>query len=390
MRRVFGVIGFIAVFVLLGLVLAVISGELFAYYAWTDNVFTGLLLFTVLFSLLILAYLVQIVLHELGHLVFGLASGYTFVSFRVGSLTVVKDDGKFRLKKYNIPGTGGQCLMMPPEQKNGKYPYVIYNLGGVLFNFILSILALLPIIFVEDLSAGVWALLVLFIIAGVIGVLTNGIPLKIGGIANDASNILSLNKDPSAREGFYLQLRVNGLQSAGMRIKDMDHKLFKLDADADLSNPLNTGIKLMEHNWYLDNQDFANARAVLESLVPYFNKLLPLYVYEINSERIFLELIGDNDKELIDRLYTKTLQKYIKQSKFMMNKTRLMLAYEAFYNMDRSKAEDQYNLLRKMYDNYPNKGETDMELMLADWVMERIDKNEHSTDQGADQQKGAE
>ena len=162
--------------------------------------------------------------------------------------------------------------MMPPELKNGKYPYVIYNLGGVLFNLILSIIALLPIIFVEDLSAGVWALLVLFIIAGVIGVLTNGLPLKIGGVANDASNILSLNKSADARKGFYLQLRVNGLQSAGKRIKDMNYEQFKLDATADLTNPLNTGIKLMEHNWYLDNLHFANARAVLESLVPYFDK----------------------------------------------------------------------------------------------------------------------
>lgn len=379
-RRSLGIIGFIAVFILLGIVLALISGELFAYYGWTDNVFTGLLIFIVLFILLILAYLVQIVLHELGHLFFGLVSGYGFVSFRVGSLTLVREEGKFKLKKYNIPGTGGQCLMMPPELKDGEYPYVIFNLGGVLFNLIFSSLALLPIILIDDLSAGVWALLVLFIIAGVIGILTNGIPLKIGGIANDASNILSMRNDATAREGFYLQLRINGLQSMGMRLKDLDKEKLELPVDADLSNPLNTGIKLIEHNWYLDNKDFVNARATLESLVPYFNKLLPLYVYEINSERIFLELIGDNNKDLIDRLYTETLQKYIKQSKFMLNKTRLMLAYEAFYNKDLKKAEEQYKLLIKMYDTYPNKGEAEMELMLADWVMERMENNEQSKD----------
>ncbi len=379
-RRSLGIIGFIAVFILLGIVLALISGELFAYYGWTDNVFTGMLIFIVLFILLILAYLVQIVLHELGHLFFGLVSGYGFVSFRVGSLTLVREEGKFKLKKYNIPGTGGQCLMMPPELKDGEYPYVIFNLGGVLFNLIFSSLALLPIILIDDLSAGVWALLVLFIIAGVIGILTNGIPLKIGGIANDASNILSMRNDATAREGFYLQLRINGLQSMGMRLKDLDKEKLELPVDADLSNPLNTGIKLIEHNWYLDNKDFVNARATLESLVPYFNKLLPLYVYEINSERIFLELIGDNNKDLIDRLYTETLQKYIKQSKFMLNKTRLMLAYEAFYNKDLKKAEEQYKLLIKMYDTYPNKGEAEMELMLADWVMERMENNEQSKD----------
>ena len=43
-----------------------------------------------LIAVLLVVY-IQIIFHEAGHLVFGLLSGYRFVSFRVGSFTIVKD-----------------------------------------------------------------------------------------------------------------------------------------------------------------------------------------------------------------------------------------------------------------------------------------------------------
>lgn len=58
-------------------------------------------------SLLITAIL-QFALHEVGHLLFGLASGYKFSSIRIYKYAIVKDDSGFHIKKFNIQGTGGQ------------------------------------------------------------------------------------------------------------------------------------------------------------------------------------------------------------------------------------------------------------------------------------------
>ena len=320
----------------------------------------------------IILFLVHIIIHEAGHLVFGLATGYSFVSFRVGSYTIVKEDGKFKSKKYNIPGTAGQCLMMPPEIKDGKYPFVIYNLGGVIMNLIFSAISILSVTIIEDMAFPLNSLLVLFAIAGIFAALTNGIPFKISGIPNDAYNVMSILKDEEARRGFYLQLRVNGLLSKGIRIKDMDYSIFKLKEGSDIANPLNTGIKLMEYNWHLDNMDFDRARKSIDSFVPHFSRLVPLYTYEINCERMFLELVGECNKGLIDRLYSLQLKKYIKAAKFMIGKKRLLMAYEAFYNEDKAKALEHYKDLKKLHKSYPVKGEADMELMLADWMKEKI------------------
>ena len=80
----------------------------------------GGLLFAVAGAMVLvgLAMFLHSVVHETGHLVFGLLTGYKFVSFRIGSIMLIKESGKLRLKLYNIVGTGGQCLMMPPPWRD--------------------------------------------------------------------------------------------------------------------------------------------------------------------------------------------------------------------------------------------------------------------------------
>ena len=88
-------------------------------------IFTSVLdIFTLYF-----AFIIQVIIHESGHLIFGLISGYEFISFRVGSITIVKDEGKFKIKKFNIKGTGGQCLLMPKTNNYEELNYLLYNLG---------------------------------------------------------------------------------------------------------------------------------------------------------------------------------------------------------------------------------------------------------------------
>lgn len=378
MKKILKVVAFISVWLIFGFVLGFLSAKVVDKMIPTS---VNKSLFSIIFrnvyqiAIFIISYLVQVIIHEAGHLIFGLATGYSFVSFRVGSLTIIKEEGKFTLKRYSIPGTAGQCLMMPPESKNNKYPFVIYNFGGVFMNLIASGISILSLILIEGIKYPFNIILLLFGLAGIVAALTNGIPFKISGIPNDAYNVKSILKDEDAKTGFYLQLRVNGLQSKGIRIRDMDYSLFQIKEGSDLSNPFNTGIKLMEYTWYLDNMDFENASRVLDSLVPHLNKLVHLYIYEINSERIFLELIGGCDKNLIDRLYSKNLKKYIQASKYMMSKIRLQMAYEAFYNEDKGKALEYYDKLRKLYNNFPIKGEAEMELMLGDLIKERIENS---------------
>jgi hypothetical protein len=352
----------------IGILSRTVLKDFFDAHINSDNSFIELLKVYGLVLVLFAGYLIHIIIHEAGHLVFGLMTGYSFVSFRIASFTLIKENGKLKYKRFNIPGTAGQCLMMPPTLKKGKYPFIIYNYGGVIMNLIVAILEILVVIFAEKAVFPLNAILVLTAAGGIFAALTNGIPMRLGGVPNDAYNVFSMLKDEEAKRGFYVQLKVNGLLTLGERIKDMPLDMFKLKEESDLYNPLITAVRLMEYSWYLDNMELENAKKCIDSFIPYIDKLSLLFRYEINCERIFLELIGDFDKSLIEDLYDKSLKKYIKAAKFMISKKRLLMAYEGFYNKDKKKALEYYEAAKVLAQKYPMKGEADTELMIMEWI----------------------
>ena len=95
----------------------------------SGGLFQNLLVLLSGLLLLALAYLLQVIIHEAGHLVFGLISGYEFVSFRIGSFMLAKgNNGKLSLKRYFLAGTAGQCLLAPPDfEEDGYLPVGLYN-----------------------------------------------------------------------------------------------------------------------------------------------------------------------------------------------------------------------------------------------------------------------
>ena len=88
------------------------------------------------------SFALQIILHETGHLIGGLLTGYKFCSFRIGNLQLQRENGALRFRRLKLAGTGGQCLMTPPEPVGGKIPVMLYNLAGPLMNLLTALLAL--------------------------------------------------------------------------------------------------------------------------------------------------------------------------------------------------------------------------------------------------------
>ena len=54
------------------------------------------------------------------------------------------------------------------------------------------------------------------VLLGVGMALTNGIPLRVQGIANDGANARDLGKDPAALRAFWIQLSINARQAEGV------------------------------------------------------------------------------------------------------------------------------------------------------------------------------
>ena len=367
--------------VVLGLFLGVFTSKV--SFDFIDRYFKGeslgieIIKLSIIGMVIFLCFILQIIIHEGGHLIFGLLSGYKFVSFRIGSITLIREEDKWKLKKFNLPGTGGQCLLMPPGEDKDKFPFVMYNLGGVLLNLIFGIIPIFIVVIFKQIPLGVRGFLSVLGGVGVLCALLNGIPLKAAGIANDGSNVLSLIRDKEARRAFYMQLWFNGLLSKGRRPGEMDINDFELNEGADIYSPINTAMVLMKYNYYLDRLELQKGRQVLKDLSPYYNKIIGIYRYEIYCERIFLELALGGDRALVEKLYDKELIKYIKACKGMISKKRVMMCYELLYNKDKEKAMKLYEEGKALAKTYPIKGEIEMEFMLMDyiWNMELADIN---------------
>lgn len=164
---------------------------------------------------LVIGVIIQTIFHELGHLIFGLMTKYKFLFFRVGNITLINENGKLKFRKFNIPGTLGQCLMAPPKFKRGRYPFMLYNLGGVITNVFLGIIFILIFSYINK---SVFSIFLLG--TGLVGIylgITNAIPIE--GMPTDGTNIISIKESYDGRMAFHSTLRV-----AEMRLLDEKEK----------------------------------------------------------------------------------------------------------------------------------------------------------------------
>lgn len=161
--------------------------------------------FILLFVGMYAAMFIQIALHEAGHLIFGLLTGYRFCSFRIFGLMWVKTDGRVRFKRLNVAGTGGQCLMAPPDMKDGRMPVMLYNFGGAIVNLVAAALCA-GLAFLCPVRSLCWTALMIHAVIALAFALMNGLPVKMGPVNNDGRNALELSRGGEATRAFRIQM----------------------------------------------------------------------------------------------------------------------------------------------------------------------------------------
>ncbi len=312
----------------------------------------------------LLLYYLSIIIHECGHLVFGLASGYKFSSFRIGSLMWIKQEGKIKLRRLKIAGTLGQCLMAPPKVKKGKIPVVLYNLGGVIANIIFT--AVLALLYFLTLRYVVVALVFLlgamlsFIIA-----LANGIPLNAGGVPNDGMNALSLRGNRTAAVAFTNQLLMNAQQAKGVSISEMPEEWFTLPDDADMQNVHCASIAVFATSRTMEKMDFEKAESEINSLLQSGANIIGLHRSLLTCDLVYCRLVLDGKGAEISSLLTIEQQKFMKSmSKFpSVLRTRYAIAVIRDKNAETAeKIKQKFEKCAKTYP-YPQDIRSDKALM---------------------------
>lgn len=310
------------------------------------------------------AIFIQLIIHEAGHLVFGLVSGYKFSSFRIFSFMWVKENEKIKLKRLTIAGTGGQCLMIPPEMKDGKLPVVLYNLGGSLMNVIAGLI-FLGLFFLSQTMSLLSTMALMLAVVGFILAIMNGVPMRMGMVDNDGYNAFSLTRNSEAMQAFWVQMKVNGQIAKGVRLKEMPDEWFQIPSDEAMKNSMIVVIGVFACNRLMDAQRFEEADQLMEHMLEIDSGMVDLHRNLMICDRMYCELIGTNRREVLEEMFTKEQKKFMKQMKNFPSVLRTEYVYALIGEKDTAKADkfkEQFEKRAKFYP-YENEVQSERELM---------------------------
>lgn len=300
---------------------------------------------------------IHTILHEAGHLLFGLATGYKFVSFRIFNRMIAKEKGGLKIRKFAISGTMGQCVMEPPCHTE-EVPFFWYNAGGVAMNILLTALAILTLRS-YDLEMVPMSALLMIAFTGILMAAINGIPLPITNVSNDGRNILQLTKKTENRRHFACSLLIVAALHKGVRLREMPEEWFdgrEISNDKDVCEITRRMLWLYRLE---DEGKYGEAREIAEEMTAKDKQLSQVIRNEMLCEQMLLELLTENRREVVDTLWTKPLQSYVKaSSKYSAGKLVVLYAYELLYNHDASTADIYRKTLEEKQNDFASPGDT--------------------------------
>jgi tetratricopeptide (TPR) repeat protein len=316
-----------------------------------------------LLILFIICVYVHVFIHEAGHLLFGICTGYKFSSFRIGTYLFIKKKDNISINKYKLAGTLGQCLLTPPEYNNGDMPCILYNIGGLVFSAIATILSAVAWFLLPDINY-VKAFITLFFTIGIAFLLMNAIPMNIEGNSNDAQNIKDLLKNPYAKREMYVELTIISNWVKGIQLKDMEDSLFLMPEQADLSDRFNAQIYRFIAMRHLNNQDFIQAKKCFQEIL---NHKPPISNYELQSIQgnlLFLAMLLDCNSQKDEAAYSDEIAKCLKRIANSVEGYKVAYAYTLLIEKNLEKATEIKNNAKMCLASYALQGEAIAEMDL--------------------------
>lgn len=362
-KKAGGILLFWGVCILLGILIGFAIKKLSGGSVDKGQVLLKMML--VFVSIFVGTYL-HILIHEAGHLLFGLLTGYRFSSFRIGSFMLKKEGEKLRLCRFSLAGTGGQCLMAPPPWREEGFPFVWYNMGGFLMNFfVAAIFGILAVMFRSNSS--VLTVCITVALMGVFIGLMNGIPIHTETVDNDGSNIREISKNMKARKAFWLQLRVNEEIAKGVMLKNMPEEWFWLPEDADMQNGIVASQAVLYCNRLMDAGELEAAYEAMTALLKKSTAVLGIHRAILSLDCAFCEMLGENRKDVVESFLNEETKNVMKAMKQFPGVLRTQYAYQLLVEGDTEKAQATKATFERMSKTYPNPNE-----LVGEW--EFLDK----------------
>ncbi len=180
----------------------------------------------VAFLLYFLSSALHLLVHECGHFIGGVISGYKLLCLQLGPMNIVV--GKNNKPAIVWKGSlSGQCVMLPKNIEDVRFK--AYNSGGICANVLVIVLSFCLLLFDSFWTS---LLFIELVCVGVQKLIVNAVPHKTNSVPNDGYIIKILKKDKAIQKDYAMYLRLYGKLFLGENIIPQDF-IYEREASED-------------------------------------------------------------------------------------------------------------------------------------------------------------
>ncbi|HOO61281.1 MAG TPA: M50 family metallopeptidase [Bacillota bacterium] len=322
-----------------------------------------------------IAYNINICLHEIGHLIFGLMTGYQFVSLRLGPMIIMKVKGKLRLYRTGVLLGGGACEMASSKKDAEHMPVVLFNLGGLIMNFVVFLIGIAVFLQMKNLISG--SIVLVLSMTSLLMIILNGIPLP--QLGNDGSRAVILCKDTNAREAYSNLLKITKYTTDNYSIREMPAELFSFDKSIPMTNQIITAQAVNQFQYFLEHRMYTEAKEMASFILENTTNIIADQEIQLRSETLFIAIVIDQDKESAKKQFG-LHENSLMQTTHYLSTLRVLYAYYSLVEVNLEKATKYAKIHESIFKSivYPKVAEMEMEkiILLTDLLQSVAGKTE--------------
>ena len=299
-----------------------------------------------------------LIVHEFGHLIFGLLTGYTFAAIGFGHHLFLRRDGRVRRFVYKLPGALGFCAMEVPDMKDGGFPFRLYLLGGTLCNAFFALVCIFAFAF--GIGNGVLFFPHAFLLPAFVNAyfaIVSILPIKTKFLNTDGKQLFDLLKHKNMRKSFWACEKISAAQYRGVKFEDIPSEWFN-ETD-DTQSVYAASIRAVRLLALAETDEPKEVCALIEKELSENHALSGTAKGLLTCMRIYYESTGERDDGTLKKLITQTQIDFMKRMKNMPSAIQTEYAYTLLVEKDVREASRIKARLEKISKKYPFPAEID-------------------------------
>lgn len=285
----------------------------FAATVFTANKIGGATLGLVLVYVLvgaILSGLISTFCHELGHLIAGKKNGFALISMTVWFFKWSKQRKKTVFDFVLLGEEAGYTEMVSKSVENLPERLKKMTLGGLVATLIPIVIGIVPFFITTKLSLFAFTVWAMFLPIGIYMFFGNALPMSSGGAGNDGRVLYGLKKNDDDTQVILSLLKIQSELFNGKTPSEIDEKYYfsvPQLAEDDLYFII---LLFSRYDYYLDKQDYENAKKTTERLMSLTGYMPKIYVNAAKLNALYNACTFDKNEENADDLMSE-LEKYL-------------------------------------------------------------------------------